>query len=57
MTLLPLRNSSVEEFSLFFLNRIRAHPDLADQGIIELIVKVSSSPGQFGTARWISDEA
>ena len=57
VTLLPLRNSSVEEFSWFFLNRIRAHPDLADQGIIELIVKVSSSPGQFGTARWISDEA
>ncbi|MAV26998.1 MAG: 6-pyruvoyl tetrahydropterin synthase [Gammaproteobacteria bacterium] len=56
VTLLPIRNSSVEEFSWFFLNRIQTHPDLSDAGIIELIVKVSSSPGQFGTARWAAPD-
>jgi 6-pyruvoyltetrahydropterin/6-carboxytetrahydropterin synthase len=52
VTLLPLRNTSVEELSWFFLNKIRQHAQLNDKGIVELTVKVSSSPGQFGSAHW-----
>lgn len=52
VTLLPIANTTVEELSHFFLQRIREHPDLADKGITEITVKVSSSPGQFGVASW-----
>ncbi|XOV87890.1 MAG: 6-pyruvoyl tetrahydropterin synthase family protein [Pseudomonadota bacterium] len=49
---LPIANTTVEEFSYYFLNRILEHPGLKDKGIIDLMVKVSSSPGQFGVATW-----
>lgn len=49
---LPIANTTVEEFSHYFLARLRDHPDLADRGIVGLTVKVSSSPGQHGVATW-----
>tara|TARA_R110002072_G_scaffold13418_12_gene56272 strand:- start:30641 stop:31192 length:552 start_codon:yes stop_codon:yes gene_type:complete len=52
VTLLPIANSTVEEFSHYFLKRILEHPDLKDKGILALTVKVSSNTGQFGVAEW-----
>ena len=52
VTLLPIANSTVEEFSHYFLGLIRQHPDLIDKGIIALTVKVSSNIGQYGVAEW-----
>jgi len=52
VTLLPIANSTVEEFSHFFLEKIRQHPDLVDKGIVALTVKVSSNTGQYGVAEW-----
>lgn len=53
VTVLPIANATVEEFSHFFLGRLVNHPDLQGRGITALTVKISSSPGQFGVAEWI----
>jgi 6-pyruvoyltetrahydropterin/6-carboxytetrahydropterin synthase len=52
VTLLPVANVTVEELSHYFLGRLLKHPDLQNRGIIELAVKVSSSPGQLAVATW-----
>ena len=52
VTLLPIANSTVEEFSHYFLDLIRTHPDLEGKGILALTVKVSSNTGQYGVAEW-----
>lgn len=52
VTVLPIANSTVEEFSHYFLDKIRHHKDLADQEILALTVRVSSNTGQFGVAEW-----
>ena len=52
VTLLPIANSTVEEFSHYFLGLIREHSDLKDKGILALTVKVSSNTGQYGVAEW-----
>lgn len=52
VTLLPIANSTVEEFSHFFLDKIRHHEDLKGKGIVALTVKVSSNTGQYGVAEW-----
>ena len=49
---LPISNASVEELSHYFLNRLLNHPEIAEQDIREMTVKISSSPGQCGTATW-----
>lgn len=49
---LPIANTTVEEFSHYFLNQILAMPDFEDKGVTALTVKVSSSPGQQGCAEW-----
>lgn len=49
---LPITNTTVEEFSHYFLDRLRSHPELSDRGIVALTVRVSSSPGQYGSASW-----
>lgn len=50
--LLPIRNTTVEELSHWFLNQMLTHPDLSSRELTELIVRVSSSPGQSGSASW-----
>lgn len=52
VTLLPIANVTVEELSHYFLNRLLNHPELGNRGIVELAVKISSSPGQMGVATW-----
>jgi len=51
---LPIANTTVEEFSHYFLDRLRNHPEIEDRGILALTVRVSSSPGQRGIACWSS---
>ena len=52
VTILPIANATVEEFSHYFLNKLIKHEDLQDKGIVAFTVKISSSPGQFGVAEW-----
>ena len=52
VTVLPVANVTVEELSHYFLGRLLIHPDLQNRGLIEISVKVSSSPGQLAVATW-----
>jgi 6-pyruvoyltetrahydropterin/6-carboxytetrahydropterin synthase len=49
---LPISNTSVEELCHYLLERMLAHPDIKSKDIREMTVKVSSSPGQNGSASW-----
>ncbi|MGV0036366.1 MAG: 6-pyruvoyl trahydropterin synthase family protein [Candidatus Azotimanducaceae bacterium WSBS_2022_MAG_OTU7] len=49
---LPISNASVEELCHYLLGRMLAHPDIRKEDIREMTVKVSSSPGQNGSANW-----
>ena len=57
---LPIANTTVEEFSHYFLERllkdIIQNPALQSRDILEMSVIVSSSPGQKGIARWTKGE-
>ncbi len=52
LMILPIANSTVEELSHYFLNRVLNHPELADAGIVDLTIKILSSPGQGASAHW-----
>ncbi len=50
---LPIRNATVEEFARYLLERVRQDESfLRDNGVTGLTVKVSSGPGQCGSASW-----
>ncbi len=50
---LPIANASVEELSHYVLQRVLDHPEIKKQDIREMIIKVSSSPGQNGSALFV----
>ena len=51
--LLPVRNATVEEYSRYILERLLDDRELIDgYDIREVGIKVSSGPGQWGSARW-----
>ena len=51
--LLPVRNATVEEYSRYILERLLEDRELIDgYDIREVGIKVSSGPGQWGSARW-----
>ena len=52
LIILPIANTTVEEFSYYFLNLLTNRSELSGKGIIEVTVKVSSSPGQSGCSTW-----
>jgi len=52
VSILPIANTTVEEFSHYFLNKLVAHAELQGKGIEAYTVKISSSPGQYGVAEW-----
>lgn len=54
VTVLPIANTTVEEFSNYFLHKVLNHPELKDRGIVKMTIKVSSSPGQTGSTSWES---
>ncbi|MBT4161767.1 MAG: 6-pyruvoyl tetrahydropterin synthase [Gammaproteobacteria bacterium] len=51
---LPIANASVEELSHYILERLLTHTEIAAQAILDMTVKVSSSPGQLGSTTWTS---
>jgi 6-pyruvoyltetrahydropterin/6-carboxytetrahydropterin synthase len=52
---LPLNNITVEELSRWFLSQLLFDViELKKHAIQEILVKVSSSPGQLGSARWVN---
>ena len=53
VTILPIANTTVEEFSNYLLHRMLDHPEFKDREIVKLTVKVSSSPGQTGCSTWV----
>jgi 6-pyruvoyltetrahydropterin/6-carboxytetrahydropterin synthase len=52
LTVLPIANTTVEEFSSYLLGLIVDHPSFEGRGITRMTIKVSSSPGQTGCASW-----
>ncbi len=51
--LLPLRNTTVEEFARYLLEKLLDDAPFIDGNeIVELTMKVSSGPGQWGSAHW-----
>lgn len=58
ITLLPIRNISVEELSSWFICQLTAdEPALSKHNISKLIVKVFSDNTQSGSACWQTDSA
>jgi 6-pyruvoyltetrahydropterin/6-carboxytetrahydropterin synthase len=56
--LLPVRNATVEEYSRYILERLLEDRELIDgYDIREVGIKVSSGPGQWGSARWRKGKA
>jgi 6-pyruvoyltetrahydropterin/6-carboxytetrahydropterin synthase len=52
VTVLPIANTTVEEFSHYFLEKLKHDKLIQQNAIVALSVKVSSSPGQYGIADW-----
>lgn len=52
VSILPITNISVEELSHYLLQQALNAPELADRGIIEMTVEVSSDPRQSGASHW-----
>jgi 6-pyruvoyltetrahydropterin/6-carboxytetrahydropterin synthase len=52
VTILPIANTTVEEFSHYFLEKLKNDTLIQQNAIVALSVKVSSSPGQYGIADW-----
>lgn len=51
--LLPIRNSTVEEYSFYLLNcLLAASSDLTGLDIHKIRIEVSSGPGQWGSSEW-----
>jgi 6-pyruvoyltetrahydropterin/6-carboxytetrahydropterin synthase len=51
--LLPIRNSTAEEYSYYILNRLlEAEDDIMQHDIRKIVVSVSSGPGQSGSSEW-----
>jgi len=56
--LLPIRNTTVEEFSRYFLQQLLSiFRDQLTLDIHKLAVHVSSAPGQSGSSEWIKTSA
>lgn len=52
--LLPIRNSTVEEFARYIRDQfVGDETFVRTRGIVEIVVKVASGPGQSGSARWL----
>ena len=53
---LPIRNSTVEEYSSYLLTRLMNDDDFVERNDIRrLVVKVASGPGQSGASTWLSE--
>lgn len=51
--LLPIRNTTVEEYARYLLSRLLEDPLFREtHDVREIVVKVSSGPGQWGSCTW-----
>ena len=50
--LLPIRNTTVEEFAQLLLDRLLADPDMDNYAISKIEMRVSSGAGQWGACKW-----
>ena len=53
--LLPIRNSTVEEFADYLLQQLLEDADIVNYDIRRVLIKVSSGPGQWGSSEWNKD--
>ncbi|MBI5447786.1 MAG: 6-carboxytetrahydropterin synthase [Gammaproteobacteria bacterium] len=54
IVVLPIKNVTVEELSLWFIEQLTINkPELKQHGVQKITVKIASSPGQSGSASWI----
>ena len=55
VVVLPISNVTVEELSKWFIKQLTLNTDeLTQHGIQKITVKIASSPGQSGSATWVS---
>ncbi|MGA0838337.1 MAG: 6-pyruvoyl trahydropterin synthase family protein [Pseudomonadales bacterium] len=54
--LLPLRNITVEELAPWFLAKLRNDPVITALDVSRILIRVSSGPGQWAGATWLSTE-
>ena len=54
--LLPIRNSTVEEFAAYLLDQLLEDPDIIGYEVRYLEMRVSSGPGQWGSCEWTSPD-
>ena len=52
LTLLPVRNITVEEMARYFLDQLLARPEIQALDINSLLLRCSSGEGQWANARW-----
>lgn len=54
--LLPVKNSTVEEYSHYLLQRLLTlQPEFSTYDIHRIRISVSSGPGQSGSSEWTAD--
>lgn len=54
--LLPIRNSTVEEFASYLLNQLLEDSDITNYEVRSVEMRVSSGPGQWGSCEWVSPD-
>ncbi len=57
LTLLPVRNITVEEMAQFFLDQLLERPEIQALDINHLLLRCSSGEGQWATANWHKPES
>ena len=53
---LPIRNSTVEEFASYLLGQLMKDSDISHYDVRQVEMKVSSGPGQWGSCVWRAED-
>ena len=56
LTLLPVRNVTVEELSRYLLDKLTTHPAIERLDIAQLVLECASGAGQWASATWPEKE-
>ena len=57
LTLLPVRNITVEELARYMLDQLVSRPEIQALDINDLLLRCSSGEGQWANARWHNTES
>ncbi|MEM7003328.1 MAG: 6-carboxytetrahydropterin synthase [Pseudomonadota bacterium] len=57
LTLLPIRNITVEELAGYFLDRLLADPNIAQLDLRHMVLRCASGAGQWAAAHWSPEDA